>query len=215
VLVASNGTDLTSLFEFAAEAPGSLVATVQTDGRRFSEPRILAYWQDTASGYRFEARLPRRLLDSHLGIVVTNTKSTRDPGIRSSSFGGRLPGRFVTTSPLLQSVVAGYVQPGLRLIVTDRTGWRLAQAGDISLFRSDREARQGSSRWMRMAYNMLLEPGEEALLAEPHPSGREQQNYIAQALSATQATSWFRSRSDGRAKPVSSFSSREPTQFSA
>jgi HAMP domain-containing protein len=52
---------------------------------------------------------------------------------------------------------------------------------------------------MRMAYNMLLEPGEEALLAEPHPSGREQQNYIAQALNATQATSWFRSRSDGRA----------------
>ncbi len=199
VLVASNGTDLTSLYEFAAEAPGSLVATVHTGGRRFSEPRILAYWQDTVSGYRFEARLPRRLLDSHLGIVITNTKSAHDPGIRSSSFGGRLPGRFVTTSPLLQSMVAGYVQPGLRLIVTDRTGWRLAQAGDTSLFRSDQEARQGSSRWMRMAYNMLLEPGEEALLAEPHPSGREQQNYIARALSAAQATSWFRSRSDGRA----------------
>ncbi len=199
VLVASNGTDLTSLYEFAAEAPGSLVATVHTGGRRFSEPRILAYWQDTVSGYRFEARLPRRLLDSHLGIVITNTKSSHDPGIRSSSFGGRLPGRFVTTSPLLQSMVAGYVQPGLRLIVTDRTGWRLAQAGDTSLFRSDQEARQGSSRWMRMAYNMLLEPGEEALLAEPHPSGREQQNYIARALGAAQATSWFRSRSDGRA----------------
>lgn len=199
VLVASDGTDLTSLFEFAAEAPGSLVATVQTDGRRFSEPRILAVWQDTASGYRLEARLPRRLLDSHLGIVVTNTKSAHDPGIRSSSFGSRLPGRFVTASPLLQSVVAGYVQPGLRLIVTDRTGWRLAQAGDISLFRSDQEAGEGSSRWMRIAYNMLLEPGEEALLAEPDPSGREQQNYVAQALNATQATSWFRSRSDGRA----------------
>ena len=199
VLVASNGTDLTSLYEFAAEAPGSLVATVHTGGRRFSEPRILAYWQDTVSGYRFEARLPRRLLDSHLGIVITNTKSAHDPGIRSSSFGGRLPGRFVTTSPLLQSMVAGYVQPGLRLIVTDRTGWRLAQAGDTSHFRSEQEARQGPSRWMRMAYNMLLEPGEEALLAEPHPSGREQQNYIARALSAAQATSWFRSRSDGRA----------------
>ena len=185
VLVASDGTDLTSLFEFAAEEPGSLVATVQTDGGQFSEPRILAVWQDTASGYRFEARLPRRLLDSHLGIVVTNTKSAHDPGIRSSSFGSRLPGRFVTASPLLQSVVAGYVQPGLRLIVTDRTGWRLAQAGDISLFRSDQEAGQGSSRWMRMAYNVLLEPGEEALLAEPHPSGREQQNYIARAFSLT------------------------------
>ncbi len=199
VLVASNGADLTSFFEFAAEAPGSLIARNRTGGGQSAEPRILAHWQDTASGYRLEARLPRHLLDSHLGIVVTNTKSTDDPGIRSSSFGGRLPGRFVTSSPLLQSVVAGYAQPGLRLIVTDRTGWRLAQAGDTSLSRSDRQAAESSSRWLRLAYNKLLEPGEEALLAEPHPSGREQQNYVARALNATQATSWFRSRSDGRA----------------
>lgn len=199
LLVISNGADLTSAFRFAAEAPGSLVPTNRTNGSVFPEPRILAHWQDTASGYRLEARLPRHLLDSHLGLVVTNTKSADDPGIRSSSFSGRLPGRFATTSPLLQSVVGGYVQPGLRLIVTDRAGWRLARAGDTALSSSDRRQKESTSRWIRMAYNMLLEPGEEALLAEPDPSGREQQSYIAQALNATQATSWFRSRSDGRA----------------
>lgn len=199
VLVSSNGIDTPASFVFAAEAPGSLVPGYRTNGRQSAEPRILAHWQDTATGYRLEARLPRHLLGSHLGLIVSNTDSADDPGIRSTSFSGRLPSRFVTASPLLQSVVAGYVQPGMRLIVTDRRGWRLALAGDTTLSRSDRQATDRSSRWMRLAYNALLEPGEEAQLAEPHPSGREQQNYVAQALNAATTTSWFRSRSDGRA----------------
>lgn len=199
VLIAGNDSEITSRFDFVSEAPGSLVAINRTGGQRFAEPRILAHWEDTASGYQLEARLPRHLLDSHLGLVVTNTKSQKKPGIRSSSFSGRLPGRLATTSPLLQSVVAGYAQAGLRLIVTDRAGWRLAQAGDISRSLTDRQSDERSSRWLRMAYSMLLEPGKEVLLAEPHPSGREQQNYVAQALNANRARSWFRSRSDGRA----------------
>jgi len=199
VLVTGNETEITSLFDFVSEAPGSLVAINRTGDQRFAEPRILAHWEDTATGYQLEARLPRHLLGSHLGLVVTNTKSRDDPGIRSSSYSGRLPGRFAKTSPLLQSVVAGYAQPGLRLIVTDLAGWRLAQAGDASRSQPDSQTDEGISRWMRLAYSMLLEPGKEALLAEPHPSGREQQNYIAQALNAKADTSWFRSRSDGRA----------------
>lgn len=195
ILVSSNGTDPLSSYEFAAEAPGSLIAIHRSDGVQSAEPRIVAHWQDTPSGYRLEARLPRRLLDTHLGLVVINTKSRDDPGIRSSSFDGRMPGRFVTTSALLQSVVAEYVQPGMRLIVTDRSGWRLAQAGDLS--QSDRQASENTSHWMQMAYNMLLEPGNEAVLAEPDPSGREQQNYVTQALNANRATSWF--HGNGRA----------------
>ena len=199
VLVTGNETGITSRFDFVAEAPGSLVAINRTAGQRFTEPRIHAHWEDTASGYQLEVRVPRHLLESHLGVVVANTKSVHDPGVQSSSYSGRLPGRLATTSPLLQSVIAGYAQPGLRLIVTDRAGWRLAQAGDAALSLPDRHSNDSPSRWIRMAYNMLLEPGKEAPLAEPHPSGREQQNYIARALNATQATSWFRSRSDGRA----------------
>ncbi|MFQ6003877.1 MAG: ATP-binding protein [Woeseia sp.] len=199
ILVSASESAITSRLDFAAEAPGSLVAINRAGDQRFAEPRIHAHWQDTPTGYRLEARLPRHLLDSRLGIVVTNTSRSDDPGIRSSSFSGPLPGRLISSSALLQSVVTGYAQPGLRLIVTDRTGWRLARAGGISLPRSDGGATKRTSRWMRIAYNSLLEPGKEALLAEPHPSGREQQNYVARALHGSAATSWFRSSSDGRA----------------
>jgi two-component system sensor histidine kinase ChvG len=199
VIVAANDDEITSVFDFVAEAPGSIIAINRTNDQRFAEPRILARWQDTTTGYRLEARVPRHLLDSRLGLVVVNTSSVNNPGIRSSSFGGRLPGRLATISPLLQSVVAGYVQPGTRLIVTDRVGWRLAEAGDTAISGPDRHSADAPSRWMQLAYNMLLEPGNEVLLAAPHPSGREQQNYVAQAMNGTQATSWFRSPDDGRA----------------
>jgi dedicated sortase system histidine kinase len=198
-LITGNATEITSAFEFVTEAPGSLVAINRTGEQRFAEPRILAHWEDTASGYQLEARLPRRFLQSRLGLTVTNTASTESPGVRSSSFSRRLPGRFATTSQLLQSVVAGYVQPGLRLVVTDRAGWRLARSGDVSIPESGTQSAANSPRWLRLAYGTLLEPGKEALLAEPHPSGREQQSYVAQALDASAASSWFRSGNDGRA----------------
>ncbi len=173
ILVTGDEGGITSQFDFVAEAPGSLVAINRTASQRFAERRILAHWEDTASGYQLEARVPRHLLNSHLGLVVTNTESVHDPGIRSSSYSGRLPEKLATTSPLLQSVVSDYAQPGVRIIVTDRIGWRLAQAGDAGLSPRDRSSNDPSSRWMRIAYSMLLEPGEEAPLAEPHPSGRE------------------------------------------
>jgi signal transduction histidine kinase len=100
-------------------------------------------------------------------------------------------------SPLLQSVAAGYVQPDVRLIVTDLAGWRLAQVG---AFASGDDASTGiASGWMRIAYNALLESGEEASLAEPDPSGREQQEYVRAALDGRMETSWFRSPQSSRA----------------
>jgi len=199
MLISGNESQITSVFDFVAEAPGSLVAINRTGDQRFVEPRISAHWEDTASGYRLEARVPQHLLDSHLGVVASNTGDKDDPGIRSSSFSGRVPGRLAMTSPLLQSVIGPYAQPGLRLIITDRAGWRLAQAGDASRSSSDTQSNEMSSRWMLMAYSMLLEPGKESLLAEPHPSGREQQTYVARALNGERESSWFRSSSDGRA----------------
>jgi dedicated sortase system histidine kinase len=186
------------VYAFAPEAPGSLVATRKREDRSIEETRILAHWQDTAVGYRLEARLPKQLLGTHVGIVVTNTNSADSGGVHAANFAGAGPGRLTATSPLLQSVAAGYLQSGLRLIVTNTAGWRLAEAGDIS---SDTGAGDPGNApgWMRLAYDALLEPGDAAALAEPDPSGREQQAYIRRALLGEAATSWFRSPSSGRA----------------
>lgn len=190
-----------TIFRFRAEAPGEMVVVRESGGEIFDDTRIAAYWQDTPGGYRLEARIPQSLLGHRLGLVITNTSDATNAGIRSATFHGDLPGRFVTISPVLQSAAAGYVLPGSgwRLIVTDMRGWRLAQAGILSGAPDSVDNVPLSSGWLRLAYNVLLEPGAESVLAEPDASGREQQGYISEALNGRPATRWFRIPGTGRA----------------
>ena len=198
-LVSVDETGERTVFRFRAEAPGEIIAVRETGGEVFDYTSIAAYWQDTPGGYRLEARIPQSLLGSRLGLVIINTDNATTSGIRSATFDGNLPGRFVTISPVLQSVAAGYVQPGWRLIVTDMRGWRLAQAGSISGVPDGIENIPPSSGWLRLAYSLLLEPGAASALAEPDASGREQQDYVSEALNGRPATRWFRSPDTGRA----------------
>jgi len=52
---------------------------------------------------------------------------------------------------------------------------------------------------LRRAYDLLVEQGKEAALAEPDPFGREQQPYVSAALSGRGDGSWFRSSNTGKA----------------
>jgi dedicated sortase system histidine kinase len=198
-LISVGDTGERTVFRFRAEAPGAIIATRESGGEVFDDTRIAAYWQDTPGGYRLEARIPRSLLGNRVGLVITNTDSATTAGVRSATFDGDLPGRFVTVSPVLQSVATGYVQPGWRLIVTDMHGWRLGQAGSITGAPDGFEELPPSTGWLRLAYNLLLEPGADAALAEPDASGREQQSYVSEALNGHAATRWFRNPGTGRA----------------
>jgi hypothetical protein len=172
--------DQTTTYRFAAEAPGNIVARRLAADVDVAETRVVAHWQDLADGYSIEARIPRNLAGPRLGLAVFNTADALQAGITSRSFGGSMPGRAVTISPVLQSVAAGYVQPGWRLIITDSHGWRVATVGSVtSAESSDNKLPAG---WMRMVYRLVLEPGTESSLADPAPTGRETQSYISEAL---------------------------------
>ena len=198
-LLSVDDSGVRTLFRFQAEAPGKIVATRQTDGQTFDEMRIDAHWQDTANGYSLEARIPRTLAGPRIGLTVHNTEEALRTGISSATFTGETPGPVASISPVLRSVASNYVQPGLRLLITDKDGWRAAQAGRISSAGSADGSSQPPSGWLRIIYNLLLEPGAEAALAEPAASGREQQSYISEALQGQASTRWFRSASTGRA----------------
>jgi len=182
---------------FSAEAPGAVQVTRETAASAILDNQITAYWQDTASGYRLEARIPRITLGRHVGIEVSNA-GTGTTAI-SRSFARAGPGRFITVSPILSSVAAGYVQPGIRLIMTSGAGWRLAQAGELSVARIEGADSVIPPGWQLMAYGALFEQGAAALLAEPDASGREQQDYVTRALNNEASTSWFRNARTGRA----------------
>lgn len=198
-LVSFNSAGERDIFRFHAEAPGKIIASRQTGNQIFDEMRIIAHWQDTANGYSLEARIPRTLAGPRIGLTVSNTEDALRAGVTSATFTGEMPGPVVTVSPVLRSVAASYVQPGLRLIITDKDGWRLAQAGSISTSGSAEGNASPPSGWLRILYNLLLEPGAEAALAEPAAGGREQQSYISEALQGQASTKWFRSPGTDRA----------------
>ncbi|HEX7062884.1 MAG TPA: ATP-binding protein [Woeseiaceae bacterium] len=187
-----------TVYAFAPEAPGALIAR-REDGRGSAEEtRIAAHWQDRPGGYRLEARLPRELVGGAMGVVITDVDRPDAAGTRAATWAGGEPPRLVTGSPLLQSITSGYLQPGLRLIVTDAAGWRLAEAGSLTPSEAARDE-TAVSGWTRRLYDLLLESGDAPELVEPAPSGREQQAYVQTALDGERATDWFRASSSGRA----------------
>ncbi len=197
VLISANPPMAGESLMFAAEAPGPVIAYLRNSFGFAPEPAVLARWQDVAGGYQVEARIPANLLGTHLGVSVINTSDKHDAGARSMSFAGQGPGPFVTTSPDLTSLAERLVQPGTRMLITDRSGWRIAAVGSPGT--ATQPAQGPVSNWLRIAYQALVEPGTEPAFAEPDPSGRERQPYIVAALDGSSSESWFRSLDSGRA----------------
>ena len=195
-LLSASPPYLEERFEFVAEAPGPIIAYSQNNDSVTPEPSIIAYWQDVPGGYHLEARFPLSALGTHLGVTVRNTGDTEVTGVLSSSFSSQSPGPFVTALPGLTATAATLVQPGMRLLVTDSSGWRVAEVGELAeIALQDVRA----AAWLRFAYGALVEDGEDAAFADPDPGGREQQSYVVQALKGDDSAGWFRSAGDGRA----------------
>ncbi len=182
---------------FAAEAPGPIIPVRSNDYGIRPDPAIIAAWQDTSSGYQVEARVPLSKLGTHIGVVVNNTTDTLSAPARSAGFSSRKPGPFITVVPGLEAIAANLTQAGMRLVVTDVSGWRIALSDNLESG-TGQPAGVGS-RWLRIAYDALVESAAAARLAEPDPSGRERRDYVAQALEGAASAGWFRSPENDRA----------------
>ena len=175
-----------------------VIAVVRNEYGIKSDPSIIATWQDVPGGYQIEARIPASRLGTHLGVIVYNTASELQSPARVRQFTSRKPAAFVTVSPDLSRITDGLAQPGMRLTVTDTSGWRIAESGDLSTA-AVRKTRAFARSWLRVLYDALVESGAAAELAEPDPSGREQRDYVSQALAGEESAGWFRSAESGRA----------------
>ena len=195
VLASSSPPYLQESISFAAEAPGPIISYKRTAYGFAPEPTIAAWWQDIPGGYRVEARIPAGQLGTHLGIIVDNAAGETDAGVRSSTFLGRYPGPTRQEIAELTRVAGNHVQDDTRLILTDADGWRIARAGELGSGNN----RAASSRLVQRVYDVFLEKGDEAALAEPDASGREQQAYISAALDGRETGAWFRNAATGKA----------------
>jgi two-component system sensor histidine kinase ChvG len=115
---------------FATGAPGLIEAqrtVIQSDGtaRVVSEPRIQAYWLETAGGYHLEARVPLALVGNRLWIEAGDASGRKAGFAVDSAEGGRL---FMATSGLGE-LLATFIRAGTRATVVDANGLKLGTAG--------------------------------------------------------------------------------------
>jgi len=195
-LISSNPPYLEEQFIFSAEAPGSIISYKQSGIVNNPEPAIAAHWQDGPLGYRLEAQIPTELLGTNLGLVISDTNNSSQRATRSSSFSGQSPAPAVVASKGLNTAVDSLAQSGMRILITDASGWRIAIGGELSAATISESPEDG---WSNRIYDMLVEGGEASASAEPDPSGREQQLYVSAALAGGEKASWFRGEDSGRA----------------
>jgi signal transduction histidine kinase len=149
--------------------------------------------QVVPGGYPVAARIPRARLGTRVGRVVDDVTAAALPPRTTRSYTSARPPPLAGHSDTLSAIASGLVQPGLRMIVTDEVGWRIASAGSLE---APAPPPAGASRWLRGLYDAVVEDGTPTALAEPAPDGRERQAYVSAALGGAPGWDWFR-RPDG------------------
>lgn len=155
------------------------------------DARVLAAWQETASGYGVEVRLPLSLIGTALGLGIIDVDhdgsgyavdliSTWNPQ-------NMKPGRFVYQRPELRELLSQFSRTGGRFRVLDSDGWVLSDAGSV---RSRTEPSEPPNGWINDFFRFALSRNDPPYPAE-QPPGRIADPRLREALGTEPVTVWF------------------------
>jgi two-component system sensor histidine kinase ChvG len=136
---------------FGTDAPGLIAAQTTVKGEDgadqvLTEPRIQAFWLQTAAGYHLEARIPLSLLGQRLWIEAMDGRGSGRAGVeaRAGAAGGRL--YFATSG--LDALLETFIRDGTRATVIDANALKLGTAGNLIAANKDPEE-SGTTWWYR------------------------------------------------------------------
>jgi two-component system, OmpR family, sensor histidine kinase ChvG len=149
-VLGSDGAPL--LYFFGTDAPGLIAAQTLAKGddgvvQVLTEPRIQAFWLQTAAGYHLEARIPLSLLGQRLWIEAIDGRGVGRAGVdaHASADGGRL--YFATTG--LDALLDTFIRDGTRATVIDANALKLGTAGNLIATNKDDPEETGTTWWYR------------------------------------------------------------------
>jgi two-component system sensor histidine kinase ChvG len=166
----------------ASAGPGRFEARV-LDGEGNALPQVLGgWWQEDASGYRVELRLPRTQLPESLTLNEFDSDAPNNAHIELRP--------LLLRSPDLSSDLAQFAPEGMRVRVLSAEGWVIAESGQLDSAQS-RTAAPALRRWFEnLIYRSLIAPdmtpAQDFATNLPRLSSPE----IWQALSGISATAW-------------------------
>jgi two-component system, OmpR family, sensor histidine kinase ChvG len=119
---------------FGTNAPGLIAAQSVLKGddgidRVVTEPRIQAFWLQTAAGYHLEARVPLSFVGQHLWVEAIDGRGNGRSGFAADSTEG---GRLFFATAGLDALLQTYIRDGTRATVVDANALKLGTAGNIA-----------------------------------------------------------------------------------
>jgi dedicated sortase system histidine kinase len=143
VNLALDGPNGREAYFFGTDAPGLIAAQSVVKGedgvdRVVAEPRIQAFWLQTAAGYNLEARIPLSFVGRHLWVEALDGRGKGKAGFAADSAAG---GRLFFATAGLDSLLETFIGDGTSATVIDANALKLGTAGTvISKTRSETEA---------------------------------------------------------------------------
>ncbi len=176
---------------FATTAPGLTAAqrgTKDDDGTPhfLTEPRIQAYWLQTAQGYHWEARIPLSFVSGRLWVHVHDGSGRGSAGFTPAANpeGGRL---FFATEGL-DGLLGTFIRDGTRATVIDTNALALGRAGNVSTLALG-AAEDTRNSW----YRALLDIDASSLPTFSTSGGKLGGDSVRTALSGEARAEWVKS----------------------
>jgi len=172
---------------FGTGAPGLIAAQSMVKGQDgvdqvVAEPRIQAFWLQTAAGYHLEVRIPLSFVGRHLWVEAQDGRGKGKAGFAAdSSAGGRL---FFATAGL-DSLLESFIGDGTRATVIDANALKLGSAGTVvSKTRSEME--ESEPIWYRYFLRVDTSDMPRLSTAPDHLSGES----VSSALNGHPHAQW-------------------------
>jgi two-component system, OmpR family, sensor histidine kinase ChvG len=147
-----NADGAPAAYFFGTNAPGLIAAQSVVKGddgveQVVVEPRMQAFWLQTASGYHLEARIPLSLVGQRLWVQALDGHGAGKAGADAIEHpqGGRL---FFATAGL-DTLLSTFIPEGTRATVIDANALKLGDAGSLTADRAADGDEPNSTWWYR------------------------------------------------------------------
>jgi dedicated sortase system histidine kinase len=187
VNLALDGPNGQEAYFFGTDAPGLIAAQSVAKGedgvdRVVEEPRIQAFWLQTAAGYHLEARIPLSFVGRHLWIEALDGRRKGKAGFAADSAAG---GRLFFATAGLDSLLETFIGDGTRATVIDANALKLGTAGSV-VSKTRTETEESEPIWYRYFLGIDTSDMPTLSTAPDHLSGAS----VSSALQGQAHAQW-------------------------
>jgi two-component system, OmpR family, sensor histidine kinase ChvG len=187
VNLALDGPNGREAYFFGTDAPGLIAAQSVVKGedgvdRAVAEPRIQAFWLQTAAGYHLEARIPLSFVGRHLWVEALDGRGKGKAGFAADSAAG---GRLFFATAGLDSLLETFIGDGTRATVIDANALKLGTAGTV-VSKKRGETEESEPIWYRYFLGVDTTDMPMLSMAPDHLSGES----VSSALNGHPHAQW-------------------------